>query len=576
MLVSAASRDDFSADTYVVQLDDDPSAPGATNTYELFLPSEGYGTTLTQVGPDHFQVSATTAPTAEIQFFSACNSATTCAERFRTFEFESNFLRSNDPNNPAPGSDIVFQQRAADVNFGGTGVTNYIANVLDEGFGLVVVNAGHVDVLSASSSASGGQLTPGVFFGPANEVVAEAGATPLVYSAGVLSVTTDGGTEQVTDTVTPPTPGVLRTAPSSIDDLTRQADNDLGAGRSDGEDFLTYTWTIGSGDVAGNLSGERLDRTVTTLDVSNPNTQPHGPRFVNQGTRSVDDVNIAVGIQDSGLTSTTDTTTFGLRVEEDYTGKTDTDAVAVTYQNAAPTSADAGPDLVFDAANTSLAAAGSVNDPDLAVNALIPGFEAHQFNWSVGGNDIATGANPTIGIADTGLSSTIDTGSMQLTATDRAGESAGDSLSLSYANALPSITALTADMVVGGLLFGLAVDDPDLGINSLIPDFERLTLDITVDLIDQTGFFADLLGTGSQFVDDAALLAAFGAGDHLLDVFVSDLAMVDAGTAAISSRLAFTVREPAEAPLPATAGLLLTGLAWLRLTRRRRPARAPA
>jgi microcystin-dependent protein len=90
---------------------------------------------------------------------SACNSATSCAERFRTFELESNFLRSNAPNNPAPGSDIVFQQRAADVNFGGTGVINYIANVLDEGLNLVVANAGHVDVLSAISSASGDQVT---------------------------------------------------------------------------------------------------------------------------------------------------------------------------------------------------------------------------------------------------------------------------------------------------------------------------------------------------------------------------------------------------------------------------------
>jgi len=471
--IPAADRSRFSRDTHVVQLTGDPSASGATNTYELFLPSEGYGTTLTQTGQDHFFLGAGFATTAEIQFFDSCDSAAGCAAQFRGFEFESNFLRTNDPNNPAANSDLVFQQFTANVNFSGTDVTNYIVRVADENLNTVVTNAGHLDVLSESGAAAGGQLNPGVFFGEAVDVVAEAGAAPLVYSAGNLTVTTNAGTELVTDTVTPPTSGVLRSAPSSIDNPTRQADNDLGAGRSDGEDFLTFDWTVGGNSVTGNLTGTRLNRTVETLDVTNPSTEPHGPRFVNQGTRTVDDVNIAVAIQDSGLTSTTDTTTFGLSVSEDYTGKSDTDSVQV-----------------------------------------------------------------------------------------------------SYANALPSIDSAGVTDIAGGLLFELMVSDPDLAVNTLIADFESLSIAILVDAIDYSAFFDDLIDNGSQFVDAAALAAEFGPGTYQLAVSLRDRLLVATAGTPITTSFSFDVTDaPTGAPVPATAFLLASGVAGLAGARRRRRTR---
>ena len=49
ILVPAAARNFSSLDMQVVQLTDDPAAPNATNTYELFLPSEGFGQILTQI-----------------------------------------------------------------------------------------------------------------------------------------------------------------------------------------------------------------------------------------------------------------------------------------------------------------------------------------------------------------------------------------------------------------------------------------------------------------------------------------------------------------------------------------------
>lgn len=464
--IDAADRNNLSNNIYVVQLTDDPATLGATNTYELFLPSEGYGTTLTQTGQDHFVI-AGFAPTAEIQFFDTCSSAATCASEFRGFEFESNFLRSNSPDTPAVGSDLVFEQFTADVNIAGTPVTNYAVNVLDESLNTVVANAGHIDVLSASDNASGGQLNPGVFFGEAADVVAEAGATPLVYSATTLSVTTAAGTEQVTDPVIPPSSGTLRAAPSSIDGQPRQADNDLGAGRSDGEDFLTFGWTVDGNSIAGNLDGTRLDRIVDTLVVNDPDTEPHGARFVTQGSRTVDDVNISVAIEDSGLTSTTDIATFDLQVQEAYTEKSDTDSVSVSYQNA-----------------------------------------------------------------------------------------------------LPEIVSAAAAGAPGGLLFELLLEDPDLDVNALIPSFEVLSVEVLVDLVDYTGFFAALLGTGSQFVDQATLLAEFGAGSHLFEVAVLDRALLAAADTPIKAEFNFQVAT-AEAPLPATAALLGIGLAGLGAIRRR-------
>jgi len=367
ILVPAAARNFSSLDMQVVQLTDDPAAPNATNTYELFLPSEGFGQILTQTGQDHFFIGAGFAPTAEIQFFSSCSNGASCDAAYRGFEFESNFIRNNSSTTPAAGGDVVFEQATANVNFGDDLVTNYIVNVLDGGLQGLELNGGHLDVLSESSSASGGQLAPGVFFGVAVPVIAEAGASPLVYSAATPVVTTDAGTEIVVETPAAIVPGQLRSAPSVIDAAMRQADNDLGAARSDREDFLTFSWTVNGGNLAANEPGTRLDRRVDTLSVGNPSIEPHGSRFFLDGTRVADDVNRSVSIEDSGLLTTLDTTSFTLQADEEITGFTDLDSVDVSYQNAAP--------MIDTALATPVAGDGllfelEVSDADLAVNAL--------------------------------------------------------------------------------------------------------------------------------------------------------------------------------------------------------------
>ncbi len=343
----------------------DLSLPG--NSFEVFLPFEGLGVVDTQTAADHFVIGGPTfAPTAEIQFFDAAGS------KFRGFEFESDFLSGN----------LIFEQFTSDATNGTTTVTNSVGQILnsDAGFGINIRSVTS-DVLSQDSGASGGQQNPGVFLSPAVPIVADAGAD-LVYNAGSLTVTTNASTKVVSPAPDPIVPGEVRTAPSSSDS-SRQADNDLGAGRADGEDFLNYKWSInGAAPADGNLSGTRLNRVVATLPGS-------GPASVNSGTRSVDDVNVAVAIQNSGLTKTTDQVFFDLEVTEDMTGLSsagstplDDGRVAVSYANALPAIVDAsataqGNDILFNI---------SASDLDLGINALIPDFELLSFSLYSGGS----------------------------------------------------------------------------------------------------------------------------------------------------------------------------------------------
>ena len=122
--------------------------------------------------------------------------------------------------------------------------------------------------------------------------------------------------------------------------------NDLGAARSDGEDFVDFSWS---------------------------------PSGVEMGD------SIAVAIADSGLVNTTDTSSWTASATEQMTDKADSDTLTVSYANAIPTvnaSATAnatGFDFTFSAA-----------DVDLAVNAIIGGFELLNFTAMVGAIDATT------------------------------------------------------------------------------------------------------------------------------------------------------------------------------------------
>lgn len=112
--------------------------------------------------------------------------------------------------------------------------------------------------------------------------------------------------------------------------------NDLGAARSDGEDFITTTWSQ-----AGVASGD----------------------------------DITVAIADSGLTNTIDSAIWTFTADEEMTGRSGSDALIASYLNAAPT-----------ASASAVANAGGYDfsylagDDDLAVNGLIAGFEVLVFS----------------------------------------------------------------------------------------------------------------------------------------------------------------------------------------------------
>jgi hypothetical protein len=410
--------------------------------FQLSVPLEGLTTIATQTGADHFYLGPGYAPVAEIQFFDAAGA------EFRGFEFESDFL---------PGA-LIFEIFTEDTNFSGDIVTNSTAQIIngDGGFGLDIDSV-TVDVRSEHLGPSGGFENPGVLLSEAVEVVAEAGATPLLYNASTLNLTTDAGTAQVFDPAAPIIPDQVRTAPSLLDMMPRQADNDLGAARTDGEDFLSFDWTVDGTGVGGTESGTRLNRVVTTGGLP--------PHFENIGTRTVDDVNITVDIQNSGLTKTTDTATWGVLVTEEITELSDADTVTVGYNNSGPS----------------------------IINA--------------------------------------------------------------------SATAQVLDFQ-----FDLSVFDPDLAINSLITDFEMLTIAIAVDSINESSFFSSLIagasgsGGAQQLVTNANLISQFGLGLHTFRVDVADLA-----GATVSQEFDFTVQDGGVAPIPepGTMTLFAMGLVCL-------------
>jgi hypothetical protein len=107
--------------------------------------------------------------------------------------------------------------------------------------------------------------------------------------------------------------------------------NDLGAGRSDGEDFVDTSWSV-----TGGPSGD----------------------------------DISVAIADSGLTNTTSTTDWTFSGTEQMTGLSDSDTTMVSYLNANPTLSASAAQGATDV-NFSLTA----DDADLIVNAIIAGFE---------------------------------------------------------------------------------------------------------------------------------------------------------------------------------------------------------
>ena len=295
-------------DFQVINLDDAATSLGH-DSFQVLIPMEGFdgGTPFVydQNQDDPFSFGSN-VPEPEIHFTDASGSAAS----FFGFEFEGDF---------EPGATTNFVELRTEVA------------AIDPGDGSIVLTPSQVIEIRRQEDGAGNADSGGAFFpqvirsidslAAAVDPVAEAGPDQQ-FSAGQLTVETD---------------------------VNAFVDNDLGAGRADGEDFLTYDWTEG---------GSALTGTATTA------VRPDG--------RTVDDVNIAVAIQDSGLTSTIDTVTWQVEINEDLTGfGGSTDTMTVSYDNALPLVANASATAQLGGLLFEL----DVDDLDLGVNSLIAGFE---------------------------------------------------------------------------------------------------------------------------------------------------------------------------------------------------------
>jgi hypothetical protein len=246
---------------------------------------------------------------------------------------ETNHFPAFTPNptlNFANGSNISNTANIIGFDFEGDFNPSFAANqniieVFNESSGPGVINQTSQILNCFDSGCAGSAIAiKGVnALAEAVNLVADAGS-PIVYSAGALTQTTNSSS----------------------------TNNDLGAARSDGEDFISSTWSeVGGSNLVGNTAGLNND--------------------------------IAVAILNSGLENTIDTTNWQVDLVEDFTLESDSATTMVSYMNANP---------MVSASATAVATGynflAMITDPDTVVNAIIAGFESLALTAaSVDGSD---------------------------------------------------------------------------------------------------------------------------------------------------------------------------------------------
>lgn len=215
--------------------------------------------------------------------------------------------------------------------------------------------------------------------------------------------------------------------------------------------------------------------------------------------------------------------------------------------------ADAGGPYVFDASNLSVNVSGSSGGGETS-------FEK-TFDWTGPGGALANspGQNIVVGLAESGLTNTTDTSTINLTVTESFTDfaSSPDAANVSYTNVAPEVlSAMGVNEVDDSITLSATSDDADLIANALIPSFELVDIDF---LFEDVVF---LEGEGN--VDLPTLLTIFGSpGIYEVVARATDLA-------GLFDSLPFNIEV---VPEPGTAALLGLGLAGLAGMRRSRGAR---
>lgn len=256
-----------------------------------------------------------------------------------------------------------------------------------------------------------------------------------------------------------------------------------------------------------------------------------------------------------GLTNTTSSIPLTVNVKDRFavanSGAGVSNTGAITYTNAAVTGATTGGSYAFDSTLANVNASGSAHDADLTVNAVQAGFEQLTGAWTSGANPIGNTPSSTVaptsspaGFSNTitfaqavaaGLTSTVASVPLTLTASDLAGTSSSNTGSLSYTNAAPAAaSAVSINNPNYSNTFSALFTDVDLAANGVVGGFESLMYDLSLSNTLGTGFMSGATsptqttpGTLGGTLTLSQLLSIFGAlGTYTAYANVKDLAGV--------------------------------------------------
>ena len=184
---------------------------------------------------------------------------------------------------------------------------------------------------------------------------------------------------------------------------------------------------------------------------------------------------------------------------------------------------EAGPDIIYNATSLVQAATAVITQSNELGAGRTDGEDFIDVNWSPSGT--VTGNTNEVGIADSGLTTTVSTTTWTANAAEQmTGKVDSDTLGVSFLNTIPT---LNASSTVSGTSVDFIFDagDADLAVNALIAGFEMLSFNALVDgVVDASGFFADLFSVGSFSYSMNDLLAQFGSGLHNVNFSAMDRA----------------------------------------------------